>query len=385
MTRHAQRVAVLAPTLAPAGGLCRWSRETVRALESVTTPDQLGIDVLCRSSLDMGRETVEQFGLRCHLHDITVGAASPRDAFASVRRVAALMARIQPDVVYTPLDWLWLLADRRRARPRIIATAHAVPSRDTTNIWNRRMARHLVGNGALRLTVNAASMQPLLDETVGVPAGTSLVLPVATDPILTNDMLAAQGSAPDLRTELAIHPDEMVVLTLCRLVHGKRVDLVLDVVDRVRDEDLAIRFVVCGDGPEMQRLVAEAERRSQHGWVHFLGHIAEPGVLLTQTDALLHPSDSEGFGFALVEALLAGVPVVATAVGGVPDVLAHPDDGALVPKGDADALFDQLVRTLEAPPRRAERTARAEQRFGFAACGEAHLALLNEMVGSGSS
>lgn len=376
----ALRVAVLAPTLAPAGGLCRWSRETVRALEMATTPDRLTVDVLCRSSIDRGRATVEEFGLRCQLHDVTVATDRPRDALRSVRQVADLLARIQPDVVYTPLDWLWLLADRRRIRPKVVATAHGEPSVGSVNAWNRRLARRLTRNGSLRLTANAESLRRPLDETVGVPPGTSVVLPVATDPIL-NGGPGRQGSR--LRTELGIHPDELVVLTLCRLVAGKRVDLVLDVIDRARDDDLAIRFIVAGDGPELHGLVKEAERRDQQGWVHFLGHIAEPGVLLTQADAVLHPSDSEGFPFSLVEALLAGTPVVATAVGGVPDVLADPDDGALAPKGDADALFDRLIRTLEAPPKRAERAARSERRFGFEACGKAHLALMREMADPG--
>jgi hypothetical protein len=66
-------VVLLAPTLAPAGGLRRWSRELVRSLEMVTTPDELTIDVLIRSRMDYGLATVEQFGLRCRLHELPVG------------------------------------------------------------------------------------------------------------------------------------------------------------------------------------------------------------------------------------------------------------------------------------------------------------------------
>ena len=54
---------LLAPTLAPAGGLCRWSRELVRSLEMVATADEVTIDVLVRSRMDCGLATVEQFGL----------------------------------------------------------------------------------------------------------------------------------------------------------------------------------------------------------------------------------------------------------------------------------------------------------------------------------
>ncbi|MEI2638435.1 MAG: hypothetical protein V9F03_05490 [Microthrixaceae bacterium] len=248
------RVALLTPTLAPAGGLCRWSREMVRALEMVTTPDQLSIDVLCRSSVDTARRTIEQYGLRCNPHDMWVGTASPKDALRSIKRVGEQLDQIRPDVVYTPLDWLWLLADRRRTRPRVIAVAHGEPSQGSINRWNRVLAKHLVRTGALTLAANSPRQCPTLDGVVGVPVGTSITIPVATDPILPNTPDDTDEPAVDLRDHLNIVPGEMVVLTLCRLVPGKRVDLVLDVVDRAIREDLAIRFVICGDGPELAPL-----------------------------------------------------------------------------------------------------------------------------------
>ena len=82
---------VLGPTLAPAGGLCRWSRELVRSLEMVTTSDELTIDVLVRSRMDYGLATVEQFGLRCRLHDLPAGGVSVADRLSSVHRVGRLI------------------------------------------------------------------------------------------------------------------------------------------------------------------------------------------------------------------------------------------------------------------------------------------------------
>ena len=85
--------------------------------------------------------------------------------------------------------------------------------------------------------------------------------------------------------------------------------------------------------------------------------------------------------FALIEALLAGTPVVATDAGGVVDLLADPRDGCLVPKGDAAALYNELCATLEQPLNRKERAVRAEVRFGLEQMGRAHLALIEQMVG----
>ena len=373
------RVVLLAPTLAPAGGLCRWSRELVRSLEMVTSPDELTIDVLVRSRMDYGLATVEQFGLRCKLHELPAGGVSVADRLRSVRRVGRLVRSLDPDVVHTPLTWLWLLADRRFARPKIVATAHAATSPETVHVQDRLLARVLAARNRITLATSAPSLRADLDRTIGVRPGTSISMPVATDPI---DIARTETDPADLRGALGIRPDESIVLTLSRLVPGKRVDLVLDVIDLARRDDRPIRFVICGDGPEFGPLVEEAQRRELDGWVHFLKHVPDPGRMLLECDAALNPSDSEGgMPFALIEALLAGTPVVATDAGGVVDLLADPRDGCLVPKGDAAALYNELCATLEQPLNRKERAVRAEVRFGLEQMGRAHLALIEQMVG----
>ncbi len=374
------RVVLLAPTLAPAGGLSRWSRELVRSLEMVTTPDELTIDVLVRSRMDYGLATVEQFGLRCRLHELPAGGASVADRLRSVRRVGALIKSLDPDVVHTPLSWLWLLADRRFARPKIVATAHAAPSRETVHAQDRLLARVLAARKRIVLATSAASLRADLDRTVGVRPGTAICMPVATDPI---NIERAGKDPADLRGALGIRPKESIVLTLSRLVAGKRVDLILDVIDLARRDGRPIRFVICGDGPEFGPLVEKAQRRELDGWVHFLKHIPDPERMLLEADVVLNPSDSEGgMPFALVEALLAGTPVVATEAGGVVDLLADSQDGMLVPRGDATALYSELCATLGQPLNREERASRAEGRFDLEQMGRAHLELIEQMVGS---
>lgn len=127
--------------------------------------------------------------------------------------------------------------------------------------------------------------------------------------------------------------------------------------------------------------MAEAQRRELDGWVHFLKHVPDPGRLLIESDAVLNASDCEGgMPFALVEALMAGTAVVATAAGGVVDLLSDSRDGFFVPKGDAPALYEALCDTLDEPQQRQERAARAEDRFDLEAMGMAHLSLLRELL-----
>ncbi len=201
-------------------------------------------------------------------------------------------------------------------------------------------------------------------------AGTAISLPIATDPIVSDQ---TDNDPANLRGALGVPPDESIVLTLSRLVPGKRVDLVLDVIELARTDDCTARFVICGDGPEFGPLVAEAQRRELDGWVDFLRHVPDPGRLLLESDVVLNASDSEGgMPFALVEALRAGTPVVATEAGGVVDLLGDPRDGRLVRKGDAQALYDALCGELAEDPNRIERVVRAERRFGLEKMGRAH-------------
>lgn len=372
------RLVVLAPALAEAGGLCRWSRELVRSLEMVTDPDELTIDVLVRSRADLTESTVRRFGLRCRVHDLSVSGRSIKDRLRSIRNTGMAIRSLNPDVVHVPLSWLWLLAACSLSRITVIATSHSEPSRKHVHFQDLMMVRFLAFRNRIRLLTNAPSLRTDLDRLVGSKQGTSLSLPVATDPILTR---GEQIETANLRSELHVEDDEDVVITVCRLVPDKRVDAVLDVAEMARRDQRRMRFVICGDGPEFGRLVADAENRHLEGWIHFLGHV--PGIerLLIESDVVLYPSTSEGgMPFALVEGLLAGLPVVATAAGGTRDLIVDGRDGRLVGDGDSSQLYRALLEVLQQPAERRRRAERADARFELRTMGDAHLELIRGLA-----
>jgi glycosyltransferase involved in cell wall biosynthesis len=125
------------------------------------------------------------------------------------------------------------------------------------------------------------------------------------------------------------------------------------------------RFWIVGDGP----LRGELERRAGDA-VHFLGARDDVPELLHAMDVFVMPSLEEAFGIAVVEAMACGLPVVATNVGGLPEVVADKNTGLLVPPRDAGALASAVVKLAnDESLRRAfgERgRARAEERFALA-------------------
>ncbi len=109
----------------------------------------------------------------------------------------------------------------------------------------------------------------------------------------------------------------------------------------------AVHFAVAGDGPERARL----EALSPPGRLHLLGSLDVDGVatLYRAADLLVLPSEREGWPNVVTEALAAGLPVVATPVGAMPELLADPYAGSLVRGGDHRALAAEVLRHLQRP------------------------------------
>jgi N-acetyl-alpha-D-glucosaminyl L-malate synthase BshA len=101
-----------------------------------------------------------------------------------------------------------------------------------------------------------------------------------------------------------------------------------------------------GDGPDRVQAEAEARELGVQNDVHFLGKIEAVAPLLAGADLFLLPSSSESFGLSALEALACGVPVIATAAGGVPEVIRDGETGVLCPVGDIEAMSAAAVSIL---------------------------------------
>lgn len=132
-----------------------------------------------------------------------------------------------------------------------------------------------------------------------------------------------------------------------RLTAQKSLDVALAALAEVQDVELAI----LGDGPELSRLRSRANELGVAQRVAFLGSGDREAVLrvFRASDAALVASSWENFPHTVVEALAVGTPVVATAVGGVPEVVRDGDNGLLVPPGDPAALAAAITRLFDEP------------------------------------
>ena len=145
--------------------------------------------------------------------------------------------------------------------------------------------------------------------------------------------------------------------TAGRLTAQKALDDTLEALSRVPGAQL----LVLGDGPERERLERQAESLGIADRVRFLGAGSRDDVLalFRAVDVALVTSAWENLPHTLLEALAAGTPVVATAVGGIPEIVVHEDNGLLVPPGDVDAIAGAIERMAGDADLRARLAARA--------------------------
>ncbi len=287
-------------------------------------------------------------------------------AFASL---LSLMRRVRPDVVHThtaKAGALGRVAARVAGVPRVVHTFHGHVFEGYFGAAGSRAAvateRLLARMTDRVVAVSDEVGRDLVERFRVVPREKLAVVPVG---LPLDDLLGCESRRGALRRELELAADVPVVAFVGRLVAIKEPHVALDAWKLVRREIPAATLVVVGDGD-----LAPSLRARRDDGVVFLGWRRDLATILADTDLALLTSRSEGTPVALVEAAAAGVPAVATRVGGVPSVVLDGVTGVLAPPGDVAAIAAAVVGLLRDAPRRramgAAARARAAERWSDA-------------------
>jgi glycogen(starch) synthase len=176
------------------------------------------------------------------------------------------------------------------------------------------------------------------------------------------------------------------LLCLGRLHAQKGFDLALSALAAIIDRFSRVRLTIAGDGPERPALERQASELKLTGVVDFVGWVSPDNVpeLLNTATIVLMPSRRESFGLVALEAGLMARPVIATRVGGLPEVVAHEETGLLVQSENSRALAEALVFLLT-HPRQAAQMGRAGRRraqdiFSWEHCVDAYDALYRKLA-----
>lgn len=207
-----------------------------------------------------------------------------------------------------------------------------------------------------RILVNANAIQSWLCDQ-GVPAHKIDVLKNGID----MRPFEAAKTASGIRRELGIPRDARLVIMLARLNPQKGIDELLNAAQLIRKRHPDVHFLIVGeklqfrngeifrDSDYHEHLHELSERLGVSGYVWFTGHRSDVAALLSQSSLSVLPSHSEGLSNSLIESMAAGLPLVATDVGGNPELIRHGVNGLLVPVRDVAALTAAINAILDDP------------------------------------
>ncbi|MFC3549808.1 glycosyltransferase [Lysobacter cavernae] len=271
----------------------------------------------------------------------------------TVRALAAQIDAVGAPVLhvhdYKSAFYAWL-ATRQRPLP-MVATLHGwLVDSHSQRLYNRIELALLRRFDALAV-VSHEQIEPLL--RAGIPRGRIHQV--------DNGIELPSGDVSDaaaLRREFGLDAARFVFGAVARLSPEKNLAMLLEAITPLAKADAGVALVIAGDGPERAILEARAQSLGIASSVHFLGARADMERLYPVFDCLVLPSLSEGMPLVVLEAMAFSLPILASAVGGIPRLLAHTEHGRLVRPGDADALRAEL-QAASAEPGRRDRHARS--------------------------
>lgn len=284
----------------------------------------------------------------------------------AVARLRRHLARVAPDVVHTHLglaDVVGTLAARSLSLPAV-STIHLVASQPT----GRASAHSARGRGRQRLAALTRRHAGARVITVSDAARAAYLATGWDRPghvVTVHNGIARSADPADgvrLRAELGIAPEEIVLSTVTVLRPGKGHELAIEAVRELLPRFPQLRLLILGDGPSREEIARLA--RPLGDAAILTGHRSDVMAVLAATDVLLHPTRMDAFPTALLEAAAASVPVIASAVGGIPEIVVDRQTGLLL---GAPATAGELARHLELllgdADLRAALGARARERF----------------------
>jgi glycosyltransferase involved in cell wall biosynthesis len=180
--------------------------------------------------------------------------------------------------------------------------------------------------------------------------------------LVRNGIVPPLPSGRDVRAELGIPPDAELVGTVAVLRPEKALGVLIDATALLAPEFPRLRVLIAGGGPEEDRLRAIVRDRGLEDRVLLLGLRRDVADVLSVLDVVAFSSDREGTPLAVMEAMAAAKPIVATRVGGIPDLVEDGVHGLLVPRRDPGALADSLARLLRDGRLRTELGRRGQER-----------------------
>jgi glycosyltransferase involved in cell wall biosynthesis len=295
-----------------------------------------------------------------------------RDLLATVR-LARLVRRVRPNILHTHKAKAGAVGRAAALlagppRPIVVHTFHGHVLRGYFGRAGSQLFRLIEAAFARSSNALVAVSPQVRDELVRLRVAPTERFAVVRLGIELEPRVRSREQREEVRRRIGLGPDRFVVGWFGRMTAVKRCDDLVDSLAHLRGRGVDAALLLVGDGVDRRRVEERAHELGVARSCFFLGYQEDVARWYAACDAFALTSANEGTPVVVIEALAAGLPVVATRVGGVADVISDGDDGFLVEPGDTRALAERLEQLAHDPDLRARMASvgreRALSRYG---------------------
>ncbi|HUF17798.1 MAG TPA: glycosyltransferase family 4 protein [Thermoanaerobaculia bacterium] len=345
----------------------------------------ISLRVCTRTTVDGNPLEAELGDAGATLWNLDARALVDRKAF---RRFLEILRQERPDVLHAHLTYssIWAALAARELGLPLVASIHVSPERREwrqrlrlmilvflLNRWANRVA--FVSHSIRREWIRRTRLDPA--RTVVIPNG-----------VTVRAREADQEGRRRLRAGIGLEPDAFLIVSVAVLREGKGVDILLLAARDLLLADDRLQVIIVGDGPLREHWQSLAVQHGIADRVHWLGFRRDVDDILSRCDLFVLPTLADAFPTVVLEAFAAGVPVIASDVGGIPEIISDTSVGMLVPPGDPDLLAKAIAAAVSDEAWRASTAAaarlRVEEEFSTARWARRLEKLYREVIREGS-
>jgi glycosyltransferase involved in cell wall biosynthesis len=321
-------------------------------------PARIEVMIVCFANPDRSERPFQEAAERAGISVKTIPWSRAKPVLRASRTFSTLLADFDADIVHTHNIYAelvgWIAA--RRVGAKVVTTQYVWSDFG----WKRNAQQWFAAWLLRRFDLVTSQCERTRQDTIrrGIPARDQSVLVTGIEPVRERPDPAERRA---IRAKYRSGPSDIVLVNVARLYPEKAQGLLLDCFAEIVRSRRQTKLWLMGVGPLESALKERVAALGLEQHVTFLGFVVDLHRTLLSADIQVHSSYAEGVPLAICSGMAAGMPIVSTAVGGIPEILRHEETGLLVANGDGPAFVRETIRLIDDEELRRRLSRRAKE------------------------